>query len=272
MMGRRKWPRFLLAGLILLGIASLIAAFISRRTIEGAIPGKAAILSLGVIDDGFLVGTATGLWRSTDGSNWTSVKKFAGSRALVASDADRAVVHFKSILHKSADLKEWEPAFGAVQAAVAIALDVEGNIYFAESADRFGLVTADGSLQAVKAQKGPREVIAVEGISGDPVVVFSGGLTSGFWRSVGGGLRWRHILKTPTRTILVDPNVSDRIFIGTAGGVLYSKDEGFKWTFTDMRLPVEALSEHDGRYFAITEDRLLYFSSDGLKDWRRVNP
>lgn len=252
-------------------LGSLIAAFISRRTIEGAITGRAAILSLGVIDDGYLVGTAEGLLKSSDGRTWIKVKRFSGSRALATSDADKAVVHFKHILYRTSDLNEFEPAYGAVQAAVAVALDVEGNIYFAESADRYGLVTADGSLQAVKARRGPAEVLSIEGIPGDPVVVFAGGLTSGFWRSVGGGLRWRHILKTPTRTILVDPNVPDRIFIGTAGGVLYSTDEGFKWAFTEMRLPIEALAEHGGRYFAISEDRLLYFSNDGLKDWRRVS-
>lgn len=256
---------------MIVALGAFVAAFFSLRKLEGAIPGEAAILSLGVIEEGYLVGTADGLYRSSDAKTWSLVKGYSKGRVLVASNADKAFIHHDGLFFETEDLKGFDGRFGAVQPAIAIAVDDKGNIYLAEKANRFALIRTDGSLQTVQAVKGPREVLAIEGIPGEPVVVLAGGLTSGFWRSLGGDSPWTHILKTPTRAILADPNVEDRVFIGTAGGVLFSKDEGFKWAFTEMRLPVEALAELGGRYYAVTEDRLVYVSKDGLKDWRRVS-
>lgn len=256
---------------MIIALGAFVAAFFSLRKLEGAIPGEAAILNLGVIEEGYLVGTSDGLYRSSDAKTWTLVKAYSKGRVLVASNADKAFIHHDRLLFETEDLRSFDPHFGAVQPAVAMAVDKEDNVYLAEKATRFALITSDRSLQTVQAIRGPKEVLAIEGIPGDPVVVLAGGLTSGFWRSLGGDSPWTHILRTPTRAILADPNVVDRIFIGTAGGVLYSKDEGFKWAFTEMRLPVEALAEFGGRYYAVTEDRLVYVSKDGLKDWRRVS-
>ena len=267
---RRRWPKLVLAGLVLVMAGALVAALISSRKLVGAVPGEASILSMAVIEKGFLVGTAKGLFVSADGKGWTKVKSYSGKRVLAARVADRAVIMHDKVLLETSDLKTFDRAYGVVQGGIAMAGDPEGNIYIAEDARHLVLIRADNALLRVTAIKGPGDVITIGGIPGDPVVVLTGGLTSGFWRSLGGDAPWRKILKTPARSILVDRTKQDRILLGTAGGIFYSNDEGFKWTYSEMRLPVEALAEHQGIYYALTNDRILYFSKTGINGWKRL--
>ena len=227
-------------------------------------------MSLTAIEKGFLVGTSKGLYVSPDGKEWTKVKEYSGKRVLVARAADKAVVLHNKILLDTSDLVTYERSYGVIQGGIAMAGDPEGNVYIAEDARHLVLIKSDNSLQRVTAIKGPREVVTIGGIPGDPVVILAGGLTSGFWRSLGGDAPWRKILKTPARSILVDRTKQDRILLGTAGGIFYSNDEGFKWIYSEMRLPVEALAEHQGIYYALTADRILYFSKSGISGWKRL--
>lgn len=267
---RRRWPKLALAGLGLVMAGALVVALVTSRKLAGAIPGEAPILSMAAIEKGFVVGTAKGLYVSPDGKEWTKVKKYSGKRVLVVRAADRAVMMHNKILLETSDLVTYEPAYGVIQDGIAMAGDPEGNIYIAEDARHLVLIKSDDSLQRVTAIDGPREVITMGGIPGDPVVILAGGLTSGFWRSLGGDRPWRQILKTPARSILVDRTKQDRILLGTAGGIFYSNDEGFKWSYSEMRLPVEALAEHQGIYYALTADRILYFSKTGISGWNRL--
>jgi hypothetical protein len=249
---------------------ALIAALVSSRQLAGAIPGDDPILSMAAIEKGFLVGTAGGLYASPDGKRWAQVKGFLGRRALVARAADKAVVLHEKNLLATSDLKTYEAIHDFPRGGLALAGDREGNIYVTEDAKHLVLFEAGGSVRRVTATGGPKEILTVAGIPGDPAVILAGGLTSGFWRSPGGDNDWRNILKTPTRAILADGAKQDRIFLGTPGGIFYSNDQGFTWTYSDMRLPVEALAEHQGVYYAITSDRLLYFSKTGTNNWNRL--
>jgi hypothetical protein len=104
----------------------------------------------------------------------------------------------------------------------------------------------------------------------DRPLMLAGGLSSGLWRSEDGGSHWERILGTPVRAALVDRREAGRLMIGTAGGVLTSTPTR-PWEFTDLRVAVEALTQTGDGYFAVTADRLLYQSGDGLK-WVTMAP
>ena len=271
-MAKRKWPRVAVATLILLLAGSLVFAVFNQRRLRGAIPGEQPILGLGVTTKGYIVGTGKGAFRSDDGETWEQVDELERLRTLVTSVTGTAFVSSDRLLLKTTDLKDFGNAFGGLLAAVAIGADAEGNLYVAETAKRMNVVTDEGGLDSITTRNGPDEVVAFAGSPGEPATLLAGGLRSGLWRSTDGGLKWRHILLTPTRAIVIDPTNNRRILIGTAGGILVSADQGSKWRQTEMRTSIEALAAFDGKFYAVTQDRLLFSSPDGVKGWERVIP
>lgn len=269
---RKRWPRVLAAllGLVILG--SIVGAFLNARYLEGAVPGEAPILGLAVTEDGFLVGTGKGLFGSTDGRTWRRPKGTAGVKALVTNGSSGAFALMDDVLLTSEDLIEFRPFVGTVQSGVAIATDDKDNVYVAEDATTIVLYLKEGGIRRARPEGGPLEIVALDAISGEPVTLFAGGLTSGFWRSATGGSKWRHVLKTPVRAVVVDPEDPKRVFIGTAGGVLYSKDGGLKWAFSEMRSSIEAITAARGRIWVVTQDRLIFSSKDGIKAYERPAP
>ena len=264
---KRRWPVVLFVALVLVFAGALIVALISARSISGAVPGKEPVLSLGVTDKGYAVGTTRGMWISNDASHWHKYKRFQDHRVLIASVTGTVFISSEGVAEKSSDLGSFEPATGAVMNAAAIATDSFGDLFLADGS-HVALSTVDSGLQSIPIVRGPKEVIALAASPGETVTVYAGGLTSGMWRSIDGALHWRQILRTPTRALMVDPVDARRVFLGTSGGLLISTNNGVRWRFTDMRLKVEAIAAKRGEYYVLTDDRLIYRSKDGVSDWK----
>ena len=265
--GRRRWPIGLAAALALLIAGSLVAALFSLRSLEGAIPGKAAILGFATDGRAFVIGTANRAYTSLDGRTWSAVQGLEGP-TLVAGGESGAVLLNGGKLYRSEDLRTLNPLPGEAGEAAALAVASTGEIYLATGAGRFFRAAATGRPQEIEGDRGPDEVLALAAGEGSPAPLLAGGLTSGLWRSDDGGARWSRILGTPTRAAMLDRQVAGRGFIATAGGVLVSTD-GRQWEFTDLRDAVEALAQTQDSYFAITAARLVFQSPDGL-EWRQL--
>lgn len=252
-----------LAGILgLLLVVSLVVAVVNSRRIEGSLPGRSPILGLAVTPAGFLSGTANGLLSSTDGRNWAVVEDF-DRQSLVSGFGDGAVVLSGGTLYRSADMENFAALPGELGRASALSVAPGGRIYVAREGAGLLVVDGDGSQRTISLEGGPPEVLALAVGEGEVPVILAGGLSSGLWRSDDGGVRWMRILQTPIRATLIDRKQSGRVLIGTAGGVLTSTPTD-PWEFTDLRVPVEALAETADGYFAITAERLLYESEDGI--------
>ncbi|MEX2552750.1 MAG: hypothetical protein WD627_07100 [Actinomycetota bacterium] len=266
--GRRRWPIGLAAALAFLMAGSLVAALLSLRSIEGAIPGKAAILGFATDGRAFLIGTANRAYTSLDGRTWSAVEGLEGP-TLLAGGESGAVLLNGGKLYRSEDLRTLTPLPGEAREAAALAAGPTGEIYLATGSGRFFRAAADGKPREIEGDRGPDEVLALAAGEGSPPPLLAGGLNSGLWRSDDGGARWSRILGTPTRAAMLDRQVAGRGFIATAGGVLVSAD-GRRWEFTDLRDAVEALAQTQDMYFAITAERLVYESPDGL-EWKPLS-
>lgn len=258
-------------GFVLSG--SLVVAAISSRSLAGAVPGKEPILAMASVGDGLLVGTAGGLFSSPDGIRWSKVQGIEGM-SLAATTGEGAVVLAGGNLYEATDLRSLRKVRERAGTALAIADDLMGNTYMARSPKRISVVSSQGPERTVDVRKGPPEMLVLAAGSGHASVLsaglLAGGLTSGLWRSMDGGVSFQKILGTPARAALADSRRPGRLFLATSGGVLASPD-GRGWSFTNLRVPVEAMSQNNVAYFAVTGDRLVYTSRDGLR-WKRLAP
>lgn len=261
---RRRWPLGLAAliGFLLLG--SIVAAVVKGARVKGSVPGKAAILGLAATGDGFLIGTADGLLTSTDGSTWTALDGFEGE-SLVAGAGRGAAVLSSEVLYRFSDLDSFRAAMPGLSGVTALTRLPDGTMFVARGREVLRIGT-DGSRSPVGFNEGPEEILALAVVEGASTEMLAGNLSSGLWRSDDQGRTWERILETPIRAALLDRAEPGRRLIGTAGGVLWSTETD-PWQFTDLRVAVEALAETDDGYLAITADRLLFESADGLK-WK----
>lgn len=99
-----------------------------------------------------------------------------------------------------------------------------------------------------------------------------GGRPGHVFRSVDSGVTWTDItprdyfnnrIDLPVNTIVIDPNLPDRLFIGTDIGVLYSDNNGGAWQFLDVGMPDVAIYNMDihpgtGKVRAATHGRSTY--------------
>ncbi len=239
-----------------------MAAVVNGRRIQGSVPGKSPILGLAATEEGFAVGTSKGVLTSSDGLTWAPVEEFSSS-SLVAGAGAQVVVLSGGALYRSSDLGEFSLVQEGLGRATALTATPDGKVYVARGAEILVLDPGGGS-SPIEVTEGPPEMLAFAVGEGDRPLMLAGGLSSGLWRSEDGGSRWDRILGTPVRAALVDRRESGRLMIGTAGGVLTSTPTR-PWGFTDLRVAVEALTQTDDGYFAVTADRLLYRSADGLK-------
>jgi hypothetical protein len=275
--GRRPLSLYILVALILLLAAVAVVVIFSERHLEGSILGRAPIHSLAVADNGFFVGTDDGLFVSEDGLAWSRHPKFPrGEPAVVGSgpfdpDAQARTVAFvvlRRLIYELEGSNATKARFGA--SAGATALGVSSNsLLVADSEGRIREITARGEGSGL-ASGGPRQVQAIDGSAQGQAYVVAGGIGSGLWRASGtlttqSGV-WVRLLETPVTAIVVDPENSNRILIGTPGGILVSGNRGDRWQFTQFRGPIAGLSDRGGEFFAVS-DRLIYRSSDGEKDW-----
>lgn len=266
---RKRWPLGLAALLGFALVGSLVAAVVNGRRIEGSVPGRSPILGMAANPQGFVIGTSGGLLTSPDGKTWAPVERFDGSTLVTAAGTDVLALN-DGVLYRSSDLATFTEVADGLGSGTALSATREGTVYLARGPEELVQLDEQGRPSPVEIAEGPPEMLALAVGEGNPPVMLAGGLSSGLWRSEDGGSRWSRILGTPVRTALVDRREAGRLMIGTAGGVLTSTPSR-PWDFTDLRVAVEALTQTDDGYFAVTADRLLYRSADGL-EWDLVIP
>lgn len=264
---RKRWPLGLAGALGLLLIISVAVAVVSLRTIEGAVPGREPVLGLAVTGEYFLVGTSAGVYFSADGVEWRPLEQFSDG-ALVAQAGSDLLVLSEGRLYRGADPESLTMVADELPLALALAGDAAGRAWLGLEGDLL-VVEPSGELRSVRYRGGPDEMVALAVDDTNTDKVFAGSLSSGLWYSRNGGRSFELALQTPTRAAMVGVTGSRR-FIGTSGGVLYSTPND-PWEFTDLRLSVEALARAGRKYYAITTERLVYRSDDGLA-WDPVAP
>lgn len=275
---KRRWPLVLLALLFLLLSGAVVFTVISARALRGSVPGRSPLLSMAATRGGFLVGVENALYTSRDGVNWARPPRFTNRRNLPAGAPGGPVVASGSELFRFSDSlsAQSQPLLRLKGQVTALSGDPGGRIYVVQDASRIAVVENEGGVsRSFTPRRGPREILAIDMIAGPPDAgqsefLFAGGLTSGVWRSSEPERSWLQVLKTPVRAILVDDEDSKRVFLGTAGGVLVSTNSGLSWSFTGLRVPVEALAQAHGRYYALLRERLVYQSPNGQSGWEPV--
>lgn len=265
---RRRWPLGLAALLGFLLLGSMLVAVFKGARVKGSVPGSGAILGLAVTGEGFVIGTADGVLISADGSTWTAVDGFAGGSLAASAGAD-AVVWNSGKLYRSSGLEDFTHYPPELQKITALTGGAGGTVYAAGPGEVFR-IQPGRPVSSRSFDGGPPEILALAVGEGSPPGMLAGDLSSGLWLSEDNGESWSRILETPIRAVLLDRAEPGRRFIGTAGGVLWSTQTE-PWQFTDLRVPVEALAQTPDGYFAITGDRLLFESADGLA-WKVRSP
>jgi len=259
---RRRWPLGLAGLLGFLLLASVVTAVVSSRRLEGSVPGRAAILGLAALPGGFLLGTSDGVLSSTDGVTWERVPGFEGETLVAGSGGTAAAAGSRGV-SITTDLVSFRQVPADLGRPSALTVAPGGSLLVAQP-EQLVVLQERGPVSTISLEDGPTGILSIaireDGASRDRTIL-AGGLSSGLWRLEGEG-GWQKILGTPIRAILMDPAHPERYLIGTAGGVLTAGPTAPE--FTELRLGVEALAEFEGRYYAITADRLLYESADGL--------
>jgi photosystem II stability/assembly factor-like uncharacterized protein len=268
---RRPRPRggVLALGLVLLVFAgAVVTALFSARRIVGAVPGKGGLLSVAATGSGFLVGTTTGAFASSDGRTWSPVQALAGP-SPVAGDGERVLAVSGRALVATTDLRTVAPVATLPDVPTAVAAGPDGDAYVIARSGELFRVDAGGN--AVRAGRpGPTSALGLAVVGTTPPVVYAAGLGTGLWRSDDGGGRWSRLLATPAQAILPGAGSPDRILLGTPGGLLVTRDGGRSWRLSALQVPVRGIALSGGRYYALGEDRLLLVSPDGERDWRPV--
>lgn len=266
--------------LALISIA-VVVTLLSVRSLRGAVPGRGPLLGLAVASGRYYAASETGLFVSDDGEAWHKPRMFAGRPALVTGlTPGGAVVLSGGTLYRVEGANLFRPLLEVDGRAMASS---GSSLYVAEGHRTLTIVSGDclsaqstevdcraaGLASTLRIEEGPPEILALDAVPSEPPVVFAGGLRSGVWRSRDPRRGWRRVLQTATRAIMVDDVEPKRIFLGTAGGLLESQDQGRSWSFTGMRQPVEALAQSGKTYFALAGNRLVFQSSDG-RSWSSV--
>ncbi len=251
-------------GFLLVG--SVVVAVVKGARIQGSVPGKGAILGLAVWSEGYVIGTSDGLLTSSDGKDWSPVPSFDGE-TLVAGAGSEVVAVSGNKLFRSAGSKGFSAVEESLPAVRALSGTGDGTAYLAADSMKIVRVARGGEPVAGEFEDGPPQILALS-VADDGATMLAGDLNTGLWRSEDAGTEWTRILQTPIRAALVDRATPGRQLIATAGGVLWST-RADPWQFTDLRVGVEALAQSADGYFAVTADRLLFESEDGLS-WRSV--
>lgn len=246
-------------------LVSLGFALVSLRTIEGAVPGGEPVLGMAATGDGFLVGTAAGVFASPDGVQWSMLEQFPEG-ALVAQSGSQLFVLSDGSLYRGSDLGTFDRIATGLPDALALAADRTGRVWLGGE-NELTILNPGAGRRTVEFDEGPTGMVALAIDDSRSDALYAGGLSSGLWYSEDGGSSWERLIGTPVRAALVSGPEPVR-FVGTAGGILSSTPER-SWEFTGLRLPVEALARSEEAFFAMTTDRLLYRSEDGT-DWEAV--
>ncbi|HMC08622.1 MAG TPA: hypothetical protein VKL22_04820, partial [Actinomycetota bacterium] len=255
------WAGFLAIALFL---GALVLALLSARRLQGSIPGTDTIVSLAAIHPGFLVGTTGGLVASPDGRTW-SAARIPRELVAVASDGATAYVLAGADLKATSDLRTFRGVAVGVTGTV-IAAGPGGSVYVANGRS-LSVAGPGGAGRRLPVTLPTSQILAMAVDPAEPGSLLAGGVP-GLWRSDDAGATWTRLLGTPSQSVLFDPADPRRILLATPGGVLVSANGGLQWRFTEMRLDVHGLSQENGKFFAVTSDRIVYGSPDGVGGWR----
>ncbi|HEX3744231.1 MAG TPA: hypothetical protein VHW09_09885 [Bryobacteraceae bacterium] len=141
-------------------------------------------------------------------------------------------------------------------------------------------------------------IAAVEGVPGNPRIVYAATGSGGLFKSDNAGTTWQPIFERPGRIsigdIAIDPKNPTHLWVGTGeanlrnsvsigGGVFYSADGGAHWqprglesTMTISRLLLDPRDPHKifvaavGHPFGPNPERGVYVSSDDGQSWRKT--
>lgn len=269
----RRGKSILASIAVLLVSGGLAAAVLSSRTIEGSIPGDAAVLSLASLEEGLLVGTGSGLYLSPDGKRWALSERFSLGPVVVKSVDDGALVARDESLYAARGLSSFDdlPGFRPNEASgqpgeniVAVASGDQGMIAVTRSGRVF-LRLAGEPVRQLRATL-PRGVHSVAVGAGK---FFAGGLAMGVWVSEDQGASWQQVLATPVAAVEIETGEDQRVFLGTPGGLLVS-DASRTWRFAELRTGIDALTHRGDEFFAVS-DRLVYTSRGGDTGWRAIS-
>ncbi len=261
---RHRGIQFVGAGVSVLFLGAIVLVILSSGRVQGSIPGSDSILSLAAIPPGFLVGTAGGVLQSPDGKTWLAATNIPREPVSVASDGTTSYVLAGGTLKSTRDLRTFGTLATGVTGTV-IAPGPDGTVYVAtgRSIDR----AASGGARLPPLPGAPAPGVFSMAVVGDQPGSVLVGAIGGLWRTDDAGRTWERILGTPSQAVLVDPSNPQRILLGTPGGVLVSENGGLQWHQTEMRKDVHGLSQAGGRFFAVTTERLVYGSNDGISGW-----
>jgi photosystem II stability/assembly factor-like uncharacterized protein len=138
----------------------------------------------------------------------------------------------------------------------------------------------------------------IEGADKDPMTMYIGFATGGLWKSTDAGIRWRSLFDNmPNESIgdiAIAPSDLNVVYVGTGepnnrqsssigNGVYGTTDGGATWTHLGLentqsiaRIVVDPLNPNIvfvaavGHLFGPNEDRGLYKSIDGGKNWKKA--
>ena len=138
----------------------------------------------------------------------------------------------------------------------------------------------------------------IEGAEKDPMTMYIGFATGGLWKSTDGGEHWKSLFDempfTSIGDIAIAPSDTDVVYVGTGepnnrqsssigGGVWGTRDGGKSWTDLGLgetqsigRIAVDPINPNIvfvaavGHLFGPNEDRGLYKSIDGGKNWKKA--
>lgn len=267
----------MLAGVLMLMAVAVVVTLFSARNVEGGVPGQAPLLGLAVSSGRFFASSETGLYESVDGKTWSKPAMFSGRPALVAGvEPDAAAVLSGGRLYRAGGAGDYTSvSTGRIDGQVlassggSLLIAVDQRNVTVLPAECLSSVPPDprcsgkNPSSSLHLEGGPPEILSLDAVPSTPPVFFAGGLRAGVWRSSTPEKAWLRVLHTAARVIMVDDRDFERVFLGTAGGLLLSSDQGQSWAFTQMREPVEALAQFEGRLFALAGNRLIYESFDG---------
>lgn len=227
--------------------------------------------------DALLAGTVGGVFRSTDGINWTlhneglravNVRSFGRLGGAIAAGFYRGGY---ALSHDGG--RSWTPGDPALERATVRAFCEDGGRFFLAVSGRGVLVSETGSawktLEAFSAFPFVATLAAVNGR------LYAGTEGKGLYESSDGGTSWNPQNEGLSTLAIFDLLVHrGRLFCATFGGGVYAWDESGKWVPHNeglRDLQVRSLASAGEDLYAATANEGVFRSRDGGRSWQPLN-